>query len=76
MSEVVNLNHHKERIAKGEQLKNLVTETDAVQRMINDLYKIEHYLMAIDKPPELVRPMVNLKARKCYLINKQTQLKG
>lgn len=76
MVQVVSINRQKERIEKDEALTNLTTEIASVERMIDALKKIEHYLMAIGKPPQVIAERVNLNARKCVLINQQIRLKG
>ena len=76
MVEVIRINRQIERQDKDEAIMNLTIELESVEKMISALKRIEHYLMAIGKPPEVIAERVNLKARKCFLINKQIRLKG
>ena len=73
---IVNINERQERIERDEKITNLTTEIAAVERMITHLKGIEHYLMAIDRPPEVIPERVHLKTRKRFLINKLTRLQG
>ena len=71
---VVSISDRQDRLNKEQQLTNLISETESVERMIAALKKIERYLFSINGEPELISETVRLKARKRFLINKQIRL--
>ena len=76
MVDVVSINRAIERKNKDQKISDLIDEIEIVTALIASLKKIDRYLWSIDKQPETVAEMVNLKTRNVLLTVKLTQLKG
>ena len=76
MVDVVSINRAKERRTRDQKISALIDEIEIVTDLIASLKKIDRYLWSIDKRPETVAEMVNLKTRNTLLTVKLTQLKG
>ena len=76
MVEAVSINLAKERKSRDQKISDLIDEIEIVTSLIASLKKIDRYLWSIDKRPETVAEMVNLKTRNILLTVRLTRLKG
>ena len=76
MVEVVSINRAVERKTRDQKISDLCDEIEIVTGLIAGLKKIDRYLWSIDKRPETVAEMVNLKTRNISLTVRLTRLKG